>query len=260
MKDQIAMAAPRHLSADRIIRIVMTSIQRTPKLAECTPESILGALLTCTQLGLEPDSASGRAYLVPYGKVATLIIGYRGLMDLARRSGDVTSIEARVVHEKDKYEFRYGTQADITHQPCRDADAGDIVAAYGVAHLRNSDRPAIEWMWRKEIDAIRARSRAANNGPWVTDFSMMARKTLIIRLCRYLPSCAELHTAVRLDEQAEIGARQDIEVCVVPPSEPAGSLDDVVDRSRQVDDLKRGRNENGEEAGKEVSDGTTTDM
>lgn len=211
-KDQIRMVAPKHLTPDRITRIAMTSIQRTPKLALCEPKSLLGALLTCSQLGLEPDSVSGRAYLIPYGNQCTLIVGYRGLMELARRSDEIASLEARVVHEVDEFDFAYGAEPFCRHKPNINRPPGaKAKAAYAIAHLK-SGGIQFEVMSFAEIEAIRGRSRAGSSGPWVTDWPEMARKTVMRRLCKYLPSSAELSQAVSLDEQADVGIPQNLDV------------------------------------------------
>ena len=240
VKAQIAMVAPRHLTPDRITRIAMTSIQQTPKLLDCTPESLLGSVLTCTQLGLEPDGVSGRAYLIPYKDQCTLIVGYKGLMELARRSGEVQALEARVVHENDEFDYAYGDSPFIKHKPSLFTDPGKMIAAYAVATMKGGMRQ-IEVMSRKDIDGIRARSKAKSAGPWVTDYDEMAKKTVIRRLCKYLPSSAELSQAIALDEQAERGIPQnlaiiDVPAAVTPPKDNGkNKLDAMVDAA---DDAK----------------------
>lgn len=207
-KGEIARAAPRHLSPDRILRIAMTTIRQVPKLADCSPESLLGSLMTCTQLGLEPDGASGRAYLIPYGRTCTLIIGYKGLMELARRSGKISHLEARVVYSGDKFEVNYGSKPNITHKPNLSDERGTPIASYAVATFNDGSEPQVEVMTVGEINNIRDRSKAAGGGPWKTDWSEMARKTVMRRLCKYLPSSSELQQAVTIDEQAELGIPQ----------------------------------------------------
>lgn len=217
---QIALVAPKHLTADRIVRIAMTSIQQTPKLADCTIESLLGSVLTCTQLGLEPDSASGRAYLIPYGKTCTLIVGYKGLMDLARRSGEISALEARVVRKGDTFTYQYGTTPSINHIPNLDS-GGEMIAVYAVAQFKHGGFQ-FEVMSRADVLKIKSRSPAGGGGPWVTDFDEMARKTVMRKLCKYLPSSPELQTAVSLDERAEQGIPQGIDfVDIQATSRPA---------------------------------------
>jgi len=210
VKAQIAMVAPKHLTADRITRIAMTSIMQTPKLAECTPASLLGCLLTCTQLGLEPDGVSGMAYLIPYGKTATLIVGYKGLMSLARRSGEITGLEARVVFDCDTFSYEYGSNPYISHKP-GDSTNKKMTHVYAVARFVNGTSQ-FEVMGIEDVNAIRKRSKASGSGPWVTDFNEMARKTVMRRLCKYLPSSPELQTAVALDECADRGIPQEVAI------------------------------------------------
>lgn len=232
VKAQLRMVAPRHLTPDRITRVAMTSIHRTPKLLDCTPESLLGSLLTCTQLGLEPDDAGGRAYLIPYADKATLIIGYRGLMELARRSGEIATLDAQVVHKNDVFEFEYGTNPFLRHKPMLEGDAGPVVAAYAVATTK-ARAVQFDVMSKADLEAIRGRSRAKNDGPWVTDTNEMYRKTVVRRLCKYLPSSPELSRAVSLDEQAELGIPQSIDMVEVEPrakpkAETPKTLEDVM--------------------------------
>ncbi len=207
-KDQIAMALPRHISVDRMLRVVLTSIRRTPKLLECDQMSLLGAVMEAAQLGLEPDGVLGHAYLVPYGKKVQLIPGYKGLIDLARRSGNVESIQARAVYEGDEFDFAYGDTPFLTHKPT--ADPGELLAVYAIAKLKGGET-VFEVMWRTQVETIRKRSMAANNGPWVTDYDEMARKTAVRRLVKYLPLSAEVARAVTLDDMAEAGIPQDLE-------------------------------------------------
>lgn len=210
-KDQIARALPRHMSVDRMVRIVMTEIRRTPQLLEADPASLFGAVIQAAQLGLEPG-VNGQAHLVPFrngrtGRIeAQFIPGYKGLMDLARRSGKVRTITARVVREGDLFEYALGTDEFIRHVPRSGPDA-EVVAAYAVAVLEDGTKQ-VEVMLREEIDRIRQRSKAASSGPWVTDYEEMARKTVVRRICKYLPASVELATAVALDEAAEGGRSQ----------------------------------------------------
>ena len=222
-KDQIQAALPRHMSVDRMVRIATTEIRRTPKLMQCDPVSLFGAVIQCAQLGLEPG-INGQAYLIPFwnGKRKSFevqfIPGYKGLMDLARRSGRVKKIVARVVREGDDFEYRLGTDEYIRHEPKTGPDA-PLYAAYAVATLEDGTQQ-FEVMLRPEIDAIRARSKAGDNGPWVTDYEEMAKKTVVRRLCKYLPASVELATAVTMDELAEAGVPQDNRaiIDVVPDS------------------------------------------
>lgn len=207
--EQIRMVAPKHLTPERITRIAMTTIQRVPKLADCTPQSLLGALMTCTQLGLEPDPVSGRAYLIPYGKECTLIVGYRGMRELALRDPAIKSIEAHAVFSGDEFDYELGTTPFLKHKPAMsDRDDKSMMAVYAIAFLTDGGFQ-FEVMSRAQVDAIRSRSKASGSGPWVTDYVEMSRKTVVRRLCKHLPSNSELQHAVTIDEQGETGLPQD---------------------------------------------------
>lgn len=234
-KDQMAMALPKHMSVDRMLRITMTSIQRTPKLLDCTPMSLLGAVMQAAQLGLEPDGLLGQAHLVPFKNSVTLIPGYKGLIKLARNSGELATIQAHEVHEKDSFMFCYGLDPKLEHIPARDENPGEIIAFYAVARLKDGSSQ-FEVMWKREVEAIRKQSKAANEGPWKTHYEEMGKKTVLRRLCKMLPSSIEMSTAVMLDEKAEAGIGQDLDKLIeLDPSiqeEPASKLDQIVEAEK----------------------------
>lgn len=219
LKAMLAKAAPslqavmpRHLSAEKLIKIALLATSRTPLLLECAPTSILQAVMQAAQLGLEVNSPLGSAYLVPYrnGKTGKyecqLIPGYRGLVDLARRSGGILLVDARVVYENDRFEVDYGTSPQITHKPMLSGERANqnIVAFYATA-LMPGDIRQFEVMTKAEVDAVRARSKASASGPWVSDYAEMGRKTVVKRLVKYLPLSPELAAAIELDNRAESG-------------------------------------------------------
>jgi recombination protein RecT len=225
VQQQIKAALPRHMTAERMARIATTELRKTPKLMACTPMSFLGAVIQCAQLGLEPGNALGHAYILPYDKrkkeggewktVATeaqLIIGYRGMIDLARRSGQILSLSAQAVYAGDTFECVFGLDPTLKHVPDFDnadrAKPEQLRFVYAVAKLKDGGTQ-FAVMSRAEIAAIRTRSKAAQDGPWVTDFEAMALKTVIRRLFKYLPVSIELQTAVALDERADAGLPQD---------------------------------------------------
>lgn len=203
MKPQIARALPKHMDADRLARIALTVVRQTPQLANASPESLLGALMTCAQLGLEPGPL-GHAYLVPFRNSKTgttevqFIPGYRGLIDLARRSGQVRSIAARIVRQGDYFEYDFGLDERLEHTPKADPSA-TVTHAYAVVRYVDGGHD-FEVMTTSEVNAIRDRSKAAKNGPWVTDWDEMAKKTVIRRLAKRMPMSIEFHRAVAQDE------------------------------------------------------------
>lgn len=202
-KNSLKMALPKHMNPDRMSRIALTELRRTPKLSECNPMSFVGAVIQCSQLGLEPGNNLGHAYLIPYGKECQLIIGYRGMIDLARRSGQVVSLQAHVVYENDTFEFEYGLTPKLRHVPAR-SNHGNFVYVYACATLKDGGAQ-FEVMSREDIEQIMAASKSSRSGPWQTHFDEMARKTVIRRLFKYLPVSVEMTQAVTLDEAAESG-------------------------------------------------------
>jgi len=237
LKPQIALALPKHIKADRLARIILTAVQKTPELLSCTQESLLGCIIQAAQLGLEPDGMLGHAYLIPFKDrkkgitVCQLIVGYKGMLKLARQSGEIAAISAHVVYSKDEFDFTFGLTETLMHRPARaplvtiesdkegeppwegpDPDwyAGGIVAAYAVATLKDGTKQ-FDVMSRHDIEAIRERSKAATEGPWATDYPEMAKKTVLRRLCKMLPASIELQTAVALDERVDAGVTQELE-------------------------------------------------
>ena len=143
MKKQFALALPKHLNADRFTRVALTELRKVPKLMEADPASFMGAVMQCAQLGIEPGGALGHAYLLPFenrrsGKTEVqFILGYKGMIDLARRSGQIVSIEARAVYERDTFSVRFGLDPDLQHEPAwEEDDRGELRAVYAVAKLQ----------------------------------------------------------------------------------------------------------------------------
>lgn len=207
---EIARALPRHMDADRLARIAMTVVKSTPKLGECTPASLLGALMLSAQTGLEPGPL-GHAYFIPrwngrlQSNECNWQLGYRGIIELAMRSGKLISIEARVVHERDHFEYRYGLDERLEHIPCMDGDPGELTAVWGLAKFKDGGHYFVV-LSRADIENARSRSQSAfdrngnPSGPWATDFDAMARKTAIRRMAPFLPLQAEQAATIAHDE------------------------------------------------------------
>jgi recombination protein RecT len=191
---EFARALPKHLTPDRFTRVALTAFGRTPKLKECTPASLLKCLMDLSALGLEPDGR--KAHLIPYGSECTLIIDYKGLVELIRRSGDVATIRAEVVCENDEFLWENGS---ITHRVDWRRDRGAVQAVYAEATLKSGETQTAT-MTRAEVEAIRNRSRAGKAGPWVTDWAEMAKKTAVRRLSKMLPLSSEIASAIERDD------------------------------------------------------------
>jgi recombination protein RecT len=249
-KGEIARALPKHLNADTMARVALTCFRMNPKLAECQPASVFAAVIQASQLGLRPGLL-GECYLIPYKEQCTLQLGYQGLLELARRSGLVESIGAYLVHEKDDYRVQFGTDPGVTHQPCLDGDPGPVKFGYAVAKLKGGGTH-VEVMTLREIQAIRDRSQNVQSAkkygkktPWDTDFDEMARKTLIRRICKYLPKSNELATAIALDDAAGSGNQvlnvdDAIAGTFVPPAIEGESVDKPSEPLAAADDRSAG--------------------
>lgn len=201
-KPSIAAVLPKHMTPDRLLKIALSATSRTPSLLACTPQSLLLAVMQGAELGLEVGGLLGEAYLVPFKDTAQLIPGYKGLIKLARNSGELKTIEAHVVRARDTFEVEFGLENKLTHKPCLDGDPGDIVCVWAIARYKDGAYQ-VEVMTRAEIDAVRARSKAANDGPWATDYAEMAKKTVLKRLLKTAPLSAELKRAVEHEEAIE---------------------------------------------------------
>jgi recombination protein RecT len=213
-KGQIAVALPRHMTPERMIRVALTAVSTTPALQKCTPLSIAACIVQCSILGLEPSSVLGEAYLVPFGNQCQLIPGYMGLLKLVRNSGELLTVNAQTVHEKDVFEFEDGLDPYLRHKRPQSGERGKPVAYWAGALLKNGGRQFVV-MTRDEAEAHGKKfSKAYNNGPWKTDFDAMALKTCIRKLCKLLPKSVEAQMAVSLDERAEAGLPQQFSVDV----------------------------------------------
>lgn len=199
-KAELASVLPKHLTIDRLIKVALYAYAKVPLLQACTMESVVSCIKSLAELGLEPGGALGHAYLVPFNDkrsgttICTLIIGYRGFIELARRSGRLSQIEAHVVHANDSFEIEFGLEPRLRHAPKLSGDRGNPVAVYCVARLADGAKH-VEVMEWSAVQAVKARSRSANSGPWVTDELEMARKTVVRRAAKYLPLSAELAKA-----------------------------------------------------------------
>jgi|SRR5271157_988796 len=212
---QIAAALPKHMNADKVLRIAMTEISRNKKLAECTQDSLITAIIQSSQLGLFPDSIAGEAYLIPYINNKKNItecqfqVGYQGMLSLAYRSGEILNVDAQVVYENDSFELLMGTEQKLKFIPNLQSDRGDVYCYYAIAHLKNGGSQFIV-MSKQDIDKHKTYSKTGSSAysPWATNYDAMAKKTCIKALLKYLPRSAEnlnLIKAINLDDQADLG-------------------------------------------------------
>jgi len=227
-KATLVSLLPKHMDGERMMKIAFGALRTTPKLAQCTIESLFGAVIQCAQLGLEPNTPLGHAFLIPFdkkGKVngewkvikteVQIVFGYKGLIDLTRRSGQIVSIAAHAVHKNDKFEYEYGLDEKLIHKPAM-GERGDVIAFYAVAKLVGGGH-AFEVMSRQQIEEIRDQSQGYKSAKdkadtvWGKNFVEMGRKTVLRRIFKYLPVSIELATAAALDGRADAGKVQGLD-------------------------------------------------
>jgi recombination protein RecT len=196
----LAERLPKHIPPAKLRRALSLAIAQNPALAQCTQASLIVAAMKCAETGLVPSGAFGHAYLIPFKDQCQFIPGYRGLIDLARRSGKVSVLRAVVVRANDQFRFCEGFEAQIDHQPA--LDDSPLKYVYSVVKFSDGNFD-LEIMTRAQVDAVRARSRSSNNGPWVNDYDEMARKTVLKRHLKRLPLESE-RLEVALDEDNEV--------------------------------------------------------
>lgn len=205
MENEIKKALPSVLTPERFTRIVLSALSSNPKLAETTPQSFLGAMMTAAQLGMEPNTPLGQAYLLPYWNgrnncyECQFQLGYKGLLDLAYRSGDISVVQSQVVYENDEFSYSYGLEPELKHIPAK-ADRGDPTHVYAVFRTK-SDGFGYEVASIEDIRTHAQRySKSFGNGPWQTNFEEMAKKTVLKRVLKYAPLKSEFVRKLAQDE------------------------------------------------------------
>ena len=219
MEPQIKKALPSVITAERFSRMVLTAISTNPKLASCTPQSFCGAMMQAAQLGLEPNTPLGQAYLIPYKNKGVdecqFQIGYKGLIDLAHRSGEFKMIYAKEVYENDEFTYSFGLDPKLEHVPYQGADKGEVTHYYAVYTLVNGGF-GFEVMSKEEIEAYaRKYSQAFAKGwtsPWKTNFDEMAKKTVIKKVLKYAPIKTEFVRQVQQDETIKTTLDEDMSI------------------------------------------------
>lgn len=221
-KPQIERALPQSMTAERFTRIALTTIRQNPSLMRATPASLMGALMTAAQLGLEPGPL-GHAYIVPYWNKelgsyeAQFQLGYTGIIDLARRSEHIETITARAVYEADDFHVEYGLDERLEHTPRLDGDRGELRFVYAYAKYVGGGHNFVV-LSKEDIEKARQTSQTGrrNKGPWVDWYEQMALKTAIKRLRAYLPLSVEMADAFAADERRLEWSPEDGDVVDIP--------------------------------------------
>lgn len=213
MQGEIAKALPSVLTPERFTRITLSALSTNAKLAQTTPKSFLGAMMTSAQLGMEPNTPLGQAYLIPYKNHGVLEcqfqLGYKGLIDLAYRSGQVSTIQAQTVYANDEFEYELGLEPKLRHIPAK-TNRGEPVFFYAVFRTKDGGY-GYEVM---SIDDVRTHaknySRAYGNGPWQTNFEEMAKKTVLKKALKYAPLKTEFVRGLSADETIKSDISEDM--------------------------------------------------
>jgi len=208
-KEQIGKALPSHIKLERLIRVALTSISKNPKLLECDERSLFAAILQSAQLGLEPDGALGQAYLIPYGNSCNFQIGYKGLLQLVRRGGNVSMVNAQIVYEGDSFEYdlAFGIKS---HKDTEKRDLSKPKYVYCIIQYKDGGFDFDVWTVKKIQEHMVQYSKgyAKQDSPWKTNWESMAKKTMIIQVAKKAELSPEIQKAISLDEKAERGENQ----------------------------------------------------
>ena len=205
MEGQIAKALPKTITPERFIRIIFTAISKNPDLEKCTPNSFLGAMMQSAQLGLEPNTPLGQAYLIPFKNKGVMEvqfqIGYKGAMDLAYRSEKIKDIYAQCVYENDEFEYELGLNPVLKHKPAL-KNRGEVILYYAVFHT-TSGGYGFEVMSKEDIinhAKKTSQSFGSSYSPWNKYFDEMAKKTVLKRVLKYAPIASDFAMAINSDE------------------------------------------------------------
>lgn len=213
MQGEIAKALPSVMTPERFTRITLSALSSNPRLQECTPQSFLGAMMTAAQLGVEPNTPLGQAYLIPFrnhGRMeCSFQLGYKGMIDLAYRSGEVSVIQAQVVYENDAFSYSFGLEPELKHTPAK-ADRGDPVYVYALFKTKDGGF-GYEVMSMEDVRRHAQKySKSYGNGPWQTNFEEMAKKTVLKKVLKYAPMKSDFVRQLAADETVKTEISEDM--------------------------------------------------
>lgn len=212
---EIKKALPTVITPERFTRMTLTALSVNPKLGQCTPKSFLGAMMSAAQLGLEPNTPLGQAYLIPYKNKGVdevqFQIGYKGLIDLAYRSGEVELVQAQIVYENDKFECQYGLEPKLVHIPA-DKERGNAIKVYAMFKTKSGGY-GFEVMSIEDVKKHAkkySQSFSSSYSPWTTNFEEMAKKTVLKRVLKYAPMKSDFVRGIVQDETIKSEISEDM--------------------------------------------------
>lgn len=230
MEPEIKRALPQVITPERFTRMALSALNSTPKLKECSQMSFLGALMNAAQLGLEPNTPLGQAYLIPYKNKGQLEcqfqIGYKGLIDMVYRNEDIQTVQAQCVYENDTFDYELGLEPKLVHKPAL-KDRGELVLVYALWKSKNGGY-GFEVMSKEDIDAHArkfSQSYGSSYSPWKTNYEEMAKKTVIKKCLKYAPLKSDFVRAVSNDET--IKSELSVDMSEIQNEEIEGDYRDV---------------------------------
>ena len=232
MEKEIAKALPSVITPERFTRITLSALSSNPELQNTTPKSFLASMMISAQLGLEPNTPLGQAYLLPYRNKGVLEcqfqIGYKGLIDLAYRSGDVSIIQAHAVYENDTFNYEYGLDPKLEHKPA-DKNRGDVIGYYAMFKMRDGIGFGFEYMSIEDIKLHAkkySKSFSSQYSPWTTNFDEMAKKTVLKRVLKYAPLKSDFVRQMAADETIKTEISSEMLDVANEPIEAEGTVID----------------------------------
>lgn len=202
-QDQVQAAVGKIMRPEKLIRLAVTAMHTSPNLQNCSIPSIINSVMLAGQLGLEINNGLGHGWLIPYKNVCTFQVGYRGLIELAYRSGEIRDVQARIVYTKEVFVLREGSEPILNHEPLPPSVRGDMRGAYSRVVYKDGTM-SFYWMFKEEIEAVRDRaSMSKDSGPWKTWFEEMVKKTVLKRHLKTCRLSAEGLSAIGIDDQSE---------------------------------------------------------
>lgn len=215
MEPEIKKALPSVLTPERFTRMILSALSTTPQLASCTPKSFLGAMMTAAQLGVEPNTPLGQAYLIPYRNKGVdevqFQLGYKGLLDLAYRSGEVSNVQVHEVCENDKFEYALGLDPVLNHVPAT-VNRGDTIFYYAIIRMKDGGY-IFDVMSKDEINAHAqkySKAFSSSYSPWKTNFDEMAKKTVLKKVLKYAPMKSDFVKAAIQDSTIKTEISEDM--------------------------------------------------
>lgn len=239
MEGEIKKALPSVLTPERFTRIVLSALSTNPKLAATTPQSFLAAMMTAAQLGVEPNTPLGQAYLIPYFNNKTRCsecqfqLGYKGLIDLAYHSGEVSVIQAQVVYANDEFTFSFGLDPQLKHVPAHE-NRGEPIYVYAMFRTKD-DGYGFEVMSMDDIRTFAQQySKTYGSGPWQTNFEEMAKKTVLKRVLKYAPLKSDFLRVIAQDEMVKTEISEDMYAVPGTVVEVDGTTGEVIEQGEDV--------------------------